>query len=382
MIGIFIGIAAVVSLIALGQGMQSAINEQFKKVGSNRITISPGGRFYGPASSELTVSKLKEHDVNLIKKVKGVDHAMGVLSKTLKVKFKDEIKYVNIMGTPTDPKSLEMMKSIGFFDIESGRSIKGTDKYKADIGNIVAYDTFNKGIKTRDKIKIGDKVFDIVGVRKKVGTGVHDIVIRIPMDTAREMFDEPDEVSLIFAITKQGFVTKNVAESIKKALRKDRNLKEGDEDFSVQTAEQTIAQLNTILNVVQVVLIGIASISLLVGGIGIMNTMYTSVLERTREIGIMKSIGARNSDILIIFLIESGVLGLIGGLIGVLLGIGISKLGELIALLYNVTQLKAQITIILVIGALLFSFFVGSISGILPAIQASRLSPVDALRKK
>jgi putative ABC transport system permease protein len=130
-----------------------------------------------------------------------------------------------------------------------------------------------------------------------------------------------------------------------------------------------------------VVLVGIAAISLLVGGIGIMNTMYTSVVERTREIGIMKSVGARNSAILIIFLIESGLLGLLGGAIGVLAGLGLSKIAEVVAFQYGVESLQAYMGAPLIIGALAFAFIIGSLSGTLPARQAAMLSPVDALRK-
>ncbi len=133
---------------------------------------------------------------------------------------------------------------------------------------------------------------------------------------------------------------------------------------------------------VQVLLVGIAAISLLVGAIGILNTMYTAVLERRREIGIMKAIGARNSDVLYIFLVESGLLGLTGGIIGLLLGVGIAKLIQLIAYLaLGESLIQATIPIWLIIGSLTFAFLIGALSGTLPARQASLLHPVDALRK-
>ena len=148
----------------------------------------------------------------------------------------------------------------------------------------------------------------------------------------------------------------------------------------MQTSEELIKSVNTILGVVQAIFIGIAAISLLVGGIGIMNTMYTSVLERTHDIGIMKAIGARNSDILSIFLLESGLLGLAGGAIGVLLGVGLSKLVEYFGS-QSVGMLQASFSWHLIGGALAFSFIVGMISGALPARQASRMHPVEALRE-
>ena len=135
------------------------------------------------------------------------------------------------------------------------------------------------------------------------------------------------------------------------------------------------------LSIVQAVLVGIAAISLLVGGIGIMNTMYTSVLERTREIGIMKSIGATQKDILTLFLLESGMLGLVGGLIGVLIGVGIGEMVSYIAReRLGSDLLQAQFGFWLVFGALLFSFLIGMISGFFPALAASKKQPVEALR--
>ena len=171
------------------------------------------------------------------------------------------------------------------------------------------------------------------------------------------------------------------AEKIEKALRKSRNVEEGQEDFSVQTTEELMETYNDILNIVNIVLIGIAAISLLVGGIGIMNTMYTAVIERTKEIGIMKAIGARNSSIMILFVIESGILGALGGAIGVAIGMAFSKLVEVIATAALQTALlQAYFPWYLIVGSLAFAFIVGTISGLLPARQAALLKPVDALR--
>ena len=163
-------------------------------------------------------------------------------------------------------------------------------------------------------------------------------------------------------------------------MRRDHDVKEGEEDFQVTTSIQLMEGFNNILNVVQIVLIGIAAISLFVGGIGIMNTMYTSVLQRRKEIGIMKSIGATNTAILTIFLFESGILGIIGGTIGVIFGLLLSKGVELGASLAGIDLLKAYISIPLIMSALVFSFLIGALSGFMPAKQASKLQPVDALR--
>jgi len=172
-----------------------------------------------------------------------------------------------------------------------------------------------------------------------------------------------------------------VSEAIKAELRKIRNLKDGEDDFTVQTPIQALASVNTILNLINIVVAGIAGISLVVGGIGIANTMYTSILERRKEIGVMKSIGAKNSDIAWIFLIESGLLGLVGGIIGAVLGLSLAFLGAQFAnQALGQSLFTVSVSYPLVLGAILFSFAVGTISGVLPAIQASKTNVVDALR--
>ena len=380
MIGIFIGITAVVSLISLGQGMQASINYEFEKIGKNRIMITPGSGQFGPSGGNMFTGAMTEDDLAVVKKVKGVDIATATVSKDGKVKFKDEVDFMSIWGYPIDADAKALTERTSFLDIEEGRQLKKGDKYKAVIGYNVAYDTFEKDISIGDKLLIEGIEFKVVGIQKKAGTGVHDSLVRIPIEQAREIYDEPEEVSTIFALTELSENPSEVAENIKKALRRFRDVKEGDEDFSVQTAEQMIAQLNTILGVVTIFVVGIAAISLIVGGIGIMNTMYTTVLERTKEIGIMKSIGARNSSILLIFIFESGILGLAGGIVGVLLGLGIAKIGEIIAQQLGADIFHASFSPVIIIGAMVFAYLVGTISGILPARQASRMSPVDALR--
>ncbi|MCK4491202.1 MAG: ABC transporter permease, partial [Candidatus Altiarchaeales archaeon] len=190
-----------------------------------------------------------------------------------------------------------------------------------------------------------------------------------------------DDYITIMARAKPNYDPEKVAEKIKEKLRKDRGLEKGEEDFMVLTMEQMKEAVGIVLDATQAVVVGIAFISLFVGGVGILNTMYTSVLERTKEIGVMKAVGARNSDIMLLFLIESGTVGLVGGLIGCLIGASISKGLEYIAVTQlDQTLIQASITPELIIGALLFSFIVGCISGVLPARQASKLKPVDALR--
>ena len=165
-------------------------------------------------------------------------------------------------------------------------------------------------------------------------------------------------------------------------MRRDRNEDEGEEDFSVQTPIQSLQSVNTIISIINLVVSGIAGISLLIGGIGIANTMFTSVLERTKEIGVMKSIGAQNKDILAIFLIESSLIGLVGGIVGGLIGLALAfGVSGIANSFFGENILQVAFSPSLLFASLGFSFVIGALSGIIPAYQASRLNPVEALRK-
>ena len=380
-IGILIGVAAVVALVSLGQGFQKSIDDEFAKLGKDRITIMPGGTLFGPLSASLSSAKLTEDDVDAISSVNGVEFATGLMFQTAIVQFGKEKKELPVVGTATDAKTVKLVEGTGMHVVEKGRQIKSPDVYKVDIGPKIANGTFDKQVKIGDKLIIKGYEFEVVGIQKKTGTGTTDEIVRIPRDTLRDIFEKEEDYATISVKVNAGFDPDAVAEEIIRKLRSERNVEKGNEDFNVQTVGQILETFNSIFLLVQVVIIGIAAISLIVGAIGIMNTMYTAVLERTNEIGVMKAIGAKNHEILILFLIESGFLGMAGGLIGIGLGIGISKTVEFVATnALGSSLLKAYFPWYLIVGALMFSFIVGSIAGTVPAVQASKMKPVDSLR--
>ncbi|PIN72470.1 ABC transporter permease, partial [Candidatus Woesearchaeota archaeon CG10_big_fil_rev_8_21_14_0_10_47_5] len=283
---------------------------------------------------------------------------------------------------PTD-KSGEVLYESGYSVVE-GRKFRSGDRYKAIIGNLLANsdEMFGRKLKIGDKLRIKDKEFVVVGVLDKIGSKPDDSSLLIPLETAKELFETGDKLDMIFVKVHPDKDVSAVAEEIKREMRNDRNLKEGEENFEVQTSEQLMESFSVILSVLTWFLIGIASISLFVGGVGITNTMYTSVLERTREIGIMKAIGATNYDVLYIFLTESGLLGMAGGAIGIAIGLGLSNMVAFIARnLAGIDFIRASAPPYLILGALAFSFIIGSLAGSFPALQAARLNPVEALRK-
>ena len=379
MIGIFIGIAAVVALVSLGQGMQKFIDEQFEVLGADKIIIQPKTGF-APPGSDTTTSELTKDDAEVVERVRGISETTGFIIENVKVEFNEQTRFHQIFSIPTD-EGKKLYDEINQFEVQNGRDLRKGDKFKVLVGiAFIEDDLFQPNVKVGDKIKIDDFDFKVVGHYERIGNSQDDRTLIITEDAMREIFNVEERVDFILARASKGDKPADVAARVEKELRDFRGLEEGKEDFVAQTFEDFVATIGNILLVVQLVLVGIAAISLLVGGIGITNTMYTAVLERTKEIGIMKAIGAKNEDILKIFLLESGILGMSGGLIGVILGMGFSKLVEIAVATTGNTFLKASFSPYLVIGSLLFAFLVGTASGVLPAIRASKLKPVDALR--
>ncbi len=371
--GIFIGMAAVVSLISLGQGLESSINEQFESIGVDKLFIQPKGIFGAPTTE---VNPLTTKDLKVIESTSGVVDAAGLSIEAAKVEFNDVVRYVTLIGFVAEDPLIEEVYSYDI--VEGGKLLKG-EKSKVVLGNaFLDEDLFERQIRIRDKILINDIEYKVKGFYETFGNAPDDQTVYLPYEVVEELYDVPDEYG--FLIAKVDGDAEAIGGKIERKLRKSRDLEEGNEDFNVQTPKELLESFNAILNILQIFLVGIAAISLVVGGIGIMNTMYTSVLERTKEIGIMKSIGATNNDILGIFLVESGILGFIGGGIGVLLGVGFSKLVEVGAANAGYSIIKISFPLNLIVGTLVFAFIVGSLSGAVPAHKASKLKPVDALR--
>lgn len=370
-LGIVIGVASIISLITISQGMQNAIEEQFESFGANRIFIAGKG-FQGPGSQS---EGLTEDDVRTLESMSEFKYVTPGLARTAQIEFHDEIKFLMVNGIPAEDYA-EFFSDVDF-DVESGRMIRKGDKFSALLGYRIANaDIFEDFIGAKNKIKINGHDFKVVGIMEEIGNSEDDNSVNIPLDSFREIFNEPNKVEYILAQAKAGQDMEELQKKVERNLERAR----GDENFQVMTASQILDQINSILGIVQVVLVGIATISLLVGSIGIMNSMYTSVLERTKEIGIMKSIGAKNSDILKLFLIESAIIGFIGGVFGVLFGSGIALLVGFIADQAGFGLLKVTIDFQVITIGLIFAVILGMISGFMPARQASKLKPVDALR--
>lgn len=378
-ISILIGIMAIFALVSFGVGVQSYVNEITEEMGVDNIIIQPGG-FQPPGSSTIS---LTDKDISAIEKVIGVETVTPMFLTQTEIKYdkKRAGKWFYVSGIPSDTKQMEMIRQMLTVEIFEGRELRKEDKYKAVLGYNYQLENkiFEEPLRIRDSIHIKGTEFKIVGFYDKIGNPSDDGNIYIPLKTAHELFEDNSYQFIIVKIS-EGRNPDEMVKKIKNNLRKERNLKEGKEDFTVQTFEDSIAVFTNILNVLNGVLILIALLSVVVSAINITNAMYTSVLERTKEIGVMKAIGAKNQVIQFVFLIESGLLGLIGGIIGMIIGYLISSGGGQIAISAGYSSLQPSFPWWLIIGCLVFSFLVGMLSGYFPSKQASKLKPVDSLR--
>ncbi len=365
-LGILIGIAAVVALISLTQGLTRAVQAEFEAAGTDTITVS-GGATRG-------ADTLDESDAEFIKGLRGVKEAEPILIQNSEVISGDETASVPIYGATEN-----LFQVFPQYEILQGRSLRDNDRANVILGSDINRNVFDEEIQLNNRIDIKDTRHRVVGLLEQTGDPSNDRAVMMSLSQAQNLFDKPDEITLVYIRPESNYEVSEVVETIEEELEDRR----GDDDFSVTTLEQILEAVNNIISMVEALFVGIASIALIVGGVGIMNTMYTSVLEKTSDIGVMKSIGAKNSDILSVFMFESGLLGLVGGILGVTLGLSIAKGVEVAVVNYfDITLLQVAITPELLAGSLIFSILLGTVSGILPAKQAANLDPVVALRNE
>ncbi len=379
LLGIFIGIMAVVSLITLGSGLKAAVSSQFGVSSTQLISVQAGGLSYGPPGSGVT-NPLTEKDAEEIEKINEVELAIPRNIETLKIKYNDKTKYITATSIPIENRKefyevldMEIEKGKFLEDREKGEIIIGYGYSEKDNG-------FGKSLEVGKDIEINEKNFEIKGVLKKKGSFIFDNAFFLDYDDLNELVGNGEEVDVISVKIKNKDLVDEAKKEIEELLRERRDVEKGEEDFEINTPEASLEQINEILNGIQAFIVIVALISIIVGAIGIVNTMTTSVLERTKEIGIMKAIGAKNNHIFNQFLIESGLLGLVGGIVGTIFGIligfaGISGINNFIG-----SEVQMNFNLILIFSSLAGSFLIGAISGIVPANKAAKKNPVEALR--
>ncbi|TSC94767.1 MAG: hypothetical protein CEN87_301 [Parcubacteria group bacterium Licking1014_1] len=378
-IGVVIGVFLIVSLLSLSEGLKGAVMQQLNMMGKDLITIMPGD--ISNIMASFAGGKLSEDDIKTIQKTEGVDVVISINYTSITARYKNEKKTVMIYGNDWR-NALDIYQNDLGWSIKHGRwPIPG--KNEVVVGSIVADEMF-PGIKAGSELVIKGRKFEVVGILNSVGSKQDDSMVGIDLNIFKSITGERDGAKMAFVKIKAGYLADNVVENLKKELEDNRKRRIGEEEsdssYMILTSEKIAGIVGNVMGLIQAVIIGFASIAIIVGGIGIMNTMYTSVNERIKEIGIMKAIGAKNSTIVLIFLIESGIFGMLGGLGGTLLGLIFAKTIEIYFQIHPLFYLKADIGPGLILFSIAFSFLVGCVSGFFPARVASKLKPVDALR--
>ncbi|MFH7903409.1 MAG: ABC transporter permease [Candidatus Aenigmatarchaeota archaeon] len=387
-LGIIIGTSIFVVIYNLGKSMEENITYTLERnLGSDVITILPiqfGRRVYFGGATRTTLL-FTTNDIEKIKKIEGVDSVYGVYTATLPIKFKKEEYNLNVQGVYglKDWEKIEVER-IGIYN---GRFIENS--FEAVVGYRAAKEFFEKEISVGDKIIIGNKTFKVVGILNEAGGVLSSIdrSIFILYEDLEKLTNVSNQISIIVIKVRKNFDIENVGKEIHELLIKLRKEEEGKETFSVITPAFYRNIVSETVTTISIFMLAIASVSIIVGSIGISNTMFTSVLERTKEIGILKAIGARKSDILKLFLFESAIIGLIGSAIGCLIGVlfsfGIQKLMQTYVT-GDFTARNTEAIIIIEPISILISLMIGFISGIMagyfPARRAANLEAIEALR--
>ncbi len=386
-LGIVIGVGAVIALLALGRGAQKIITENIEGLGTNLILVSPGNpQRDHPAQSNVPPLKLADaYALQDPQAAPSLQYVVPILSRTVQVRYGDKSyttllfavtpeyhivrNYDVLEGTPLTEEHLLNRASVALIGPELAKILFGRDTDV--VGNTILLQGYP---------------FRVIGVLEYKGSagmlGTQDDRVVIPLTTAyaRLFPDARGKVDVIMASALSPDHIEPAQEEIRQILRLRRRLRPGEaDDFTIFTQQEFLQIFQVITGVLTVFLGGIAAISLLVGGIGIMNIMLVSVTERTREIGLRKALGARKRDILIQFLVEAVTLSLVGGLLGILLGWSIARGVEIIAARFD-TTLPAVVDLKAILLATLFSAAVGIFFGFYPANRAANLEPVEALR--
>lgn len=375
-LGIVIGIMLVVVIFALGDGIQNAVARLLQQFGSDLIIIFPGKEtnpFLGLAGGQ----KFKEDDLLGLKNINGVRLVVPMTIAVLNVEFQGEKKSVMFHSQPWREYRIVAEESQAVKLIE-GYWPEQDGTREVILGYRAAFKLFKTSPGVGDDIIIKGRRFKVAGIFSEVGLQEEDNQIWMSHKDFQALTSQTGTASSAAVKLEKGANADLVAKEIKFQLSKQEVVR----DFSVLTPEKANQIVGNVLSIIELVLVVIALVSLLVGAVGVMNTMYTSVLERTKQIGVMKAIGASSEAILSLFLVESGLIGLVGGILGIISGITFAYLIGIAAANFGVRGLFsfASLDFFGFFVILMITFITGIISGILPARQAARMEPAEALR--
>ena len=379
-IGIVIGVASVLVIVSIGEGLEKSLNKQFSGIGADIVTISPGFKRsssnLGDVENQNLIADLDRKDVIALKAITDVEYVDTNILGSVNAYYQGSAGEVIIKGVAQSvwPKLTQEK-------VEKGRLLDSADQNVILLGNNIANDFFKNKVSINKPVVLNGKSYRVVGILKK--GGMHDDQIIIPLSSAYQLMDykKKDVYDMITLRIKDGKDIDKAVEKIQQRLDIIRHVTEDERDYSVLSTKQLMDQIKDVSKSVTMFLGAIAAVALVVGSVGIANTMFTSVLEKIKDIGVMKAIGATNLEILEIFLFNSAIIGLVGGFFGVCLGLLISKaIPFILPRASDGSLVSTSISLNLILGILLFSILIGMVSGAIPAFNASRLKPVDSLR--
>ncbi|MBU0615678.1 MAG: ABC transporter permease [Nanoarchaeota archaeon] len=387
-LGIVIGVAAVIAIVSLGDSLQADINSQLGNLGGDLLTLSAGRSRafgFGPGREDLGGGASATEDEIVIDKtdVQVLKGLSDVKLLDTQIRGSADIYYVAEKGTVTvsgvDPATWAQITTS---EIGDGRMLGPADSNVIVVGGRIADGFFDKQLGVNQLVTIEERLFRIVGILDDSSSTVY-----MPINIAYEVLDDKEKGvydSVVIKVKDEDELDQAI-ENIENKLSLKRHVTQATRDFSISSNKQSNEARAEMMSSMTTFLTAIAAVALLVGAVGIANTMFTSVLEKTKEIGIMKAIGARNNDILTIFLLNAALIGFIGGLLGIVFGILLSAfmpvlMGSTGGIMARMGSGSGIIRLSTAFMALGISVLIGVISGVIPAYQASRLRPVDALR--
>lgn len=389
LLGIVIGVACVVAIISVSNGAEESMSNRFSEMGADILTLKTGGGFaqgfgdgppggFSKSSAKSADEKdpvLTNKDVTIMKSNSNISQVSRVISERLDVRFGSETSSQSITGLEPDAS-----ESIFYLEIGSGRLLQNSDSGNAIIGYKLANEVYKSKITLGRQIYINDIPFTVVGILSESSSNSG---IYINYKDAWNVVEDTNRGNYTSIMAKEIDTTLNdtTVSELTKKLSISRNVYGKNPDFSLSSSMDMQERVQEMTSTLTLFLGGIAIISLIVGAIGVANSMFTSVLEKTKEIGILKSQGMTNSEVLLMFVFESSLFGLIGGILGVILGIIVSLLFSLLSVkLFGGSNMSASVSFNLILISILGSTLVGIISGIVPAKSASKIRPLEALR--
>ncbi len=374
---ILVGITTIFIFVSFGQGLFDYVNEFKSSSGADKLMIIPKG--IGAPGLDNTFF-LTEKDIESVKKTTGVIEATGVYMKPVEIKEDGVKKFVFLISY--DPDKSSLLKEVFTIEIEEGRDLRIGDDKKIVLGYNYKIEkkVFSDKLGLNDNLEVDGQKMKVVGFFDEVGNPQDDSNIYINNEYFEKIYSNNSKKYNQIIVRVNTDNIPQVIQRIESNLRKSRNLERGKEDFFVASFEELLEQFTNALDYIVYFVIFIALISVLVSAVNTANTTITSVLERVKEIGVMKAIGARNNEIFSIFVFEAGFLGLVAGIIGILIGFIITSTFGIILNNLGWGFLSPHYSIELFLGCIIFATLTGAISGVIPAWNASRIRPVKALR--